>query len=86
LIMRKSLLKINAIVALFFAPGTAHAQLPPGQPPPVICGVGAPLNGLVEGRRISMAALAEILSELTGRRVVDRTGFTGVFDASLKWS
>jgi uncharacterized protein (TIGR03435 family) len=57
-----------------------------GQPPPVICGgLRVRFNGL-DGFRISMEQLAGLLSEMTGRRVVERTGFPGVFDASLKWS
>src|SRR5262249_55211020 len=43
-------------------------------------------SGSIEGREISIARLAEILSGRLRRPVVDLTGINGVFDIKLNWT
>jgi len=59
---------------------------PPGQYPPTPCGgffMGP--NHLVGGK-ISMTQFVNALTNITGRPVVDKTGFTGTFDVSIDFS
>lgn len=42
-------------------------------------------RGYISGQRMSMANLADKLSQLLDRPVIDRTGTKGVFDVELKW-
>ena len=59
---------------------------PPGAPAPVICG-GFIMDGShLEGRRIAAPLLANALSEMLGRPVVDQTGYSGAFDVHLEFS
>jgi uncharacterized protein (TIGR03435 family) len=56
-------------------------QLEPGQPPP--CGSSsAGRDGLLKAQGWSMANLCRFLTRRLNRKVVDRTGSTGVFDIS----
>jgi uncharacterized protein (TIGR03435 family) len=63
-----------------------------GQPPlPPVPGqriqCGMHFNpGIIQGASISLGPLANRLSPLVGRQVIDRTGLTGVFDFDLKWA
>jgi bla regulator protein BlaR1 len=51
------------------------------------CGAFRNRPGVVEGRRVSVAQLASILSgPRSGRPVVDATGIRGVFDFDLRWT
>jgi uncharacterized protein (TIGR03435 family) len=70
----------------------AEARARSGQPPvpPVpgqrmTCGLGYN-TGVLTGGSISLAPLAQRLSPIAGRVVVDRTGLTGKYDFDLKWA
>lgn len=54
--------------------------------PGVICGGFLMNNNLLEGRGISMEQFATALSNLLGRPVTDRTGYTGAFDLHLEFT
>ncbi len=60
----------------------AEAQLAQGQ-----CGTAFVVlrsqGAQIKGGKVSMPELARVLSTLVGRSVIDRTGFTGLFDVSL---
>ena len=62
----------------------------PGQPrvaPPCGPGVIGSGTGLtMEGINVSMAAVAKLLSNLVGREVVDKTGFTGRFALHMEFA
>jgi uncharacterized protein (TIGR03435 family) len=70
----------------------AEARARSGQPPPpptpgqrMTCGLR--FNpGSLNGGSISLAPLAQALSPVVGRVVVDRTGLTGKFDFDLSWA
>jgi uncharacterized protein (TIGR03435 family) len=59
----------------------------PGQPPRQRCGTAgvsiSPQGTRIFGGQISIAEFARVLSIVVARPVVDRTGFTGTFDADL---
>ena len=40
----------------------------------------------LSGEKVPVAELRDILSTLTGRTIIDKTGLKGVFDISLKWT
>lgn len=44
-----------------------------------------PKGAQIRGGKVSMSELARVLSTLVGRSVVDRTGFSGVFDVELNF-
>ena len=51
----------------------------------MVCGLG--FNpGILTGGSIGLGPLAQRLSPIVGRVVVDRTGLTGKFDFELKWA
>jgi uncharacterized protein (TIGR03435 family) len=66
----------------------------PGEPRPNFCGFRNTtmegLNRSLEGKGVSMAALAKTLSRtytsMLGRNVIDGTGLTGTFDIHLTWA
>ena len=43
-------------------------------------------RGTVDCQAIPMTSLQEILTQLAGRTVVDKTGLTGKYDIKLRWS
>src|SRR5262249_33079399 len=43
-------------------------------------------NGTAYGSAVPLSVLVNILSQLLGRPVVDKTGITGLFDFDLKWT
>lgn len=59
----------------------------PGQPPLARCGsVNVMLDSggaRMQGGKIPMAEFVRVLSMVLGRTVVDKTGFTGLFDVRL---
>ncbi len=68
-----------------------QAPTPPGQPAPDYCGasrVGRKgLDWTLDGRGMKISDLANTLSYLIGdRTVVDKTGYSGTFDAHLRWT
>jgi uncharacterized protein (TIGR03435 family) len=69
--------------------------MPPQQPAPGMpfvapCGriliPGVPGGRGLDGGKIRMAALASRLTDILGRPVVDKTGFTGTFDLHLRFA
>ncbi len=71
-------------------PDTTGSCFEHGEPPPptpsVPCG-GFMMNGsLLEGRGISMAQFVGALSNMLGRPVIDKTGYTGAFDVHLEFA
>lgn len=57
---------------------------PECQSPP--CGTGRTGPGLLVGSGRRMAQLVTALSDLTGRPVIDKTGLTGLYDFTLKFT
>ena len=57
---------------------------PECQSPP--CGSGRTAPGLLVGSGRRMAQLVSALSDLTGRPVIDKTGLTGLYDFTLKFT
>jgi uncharacterized protein (TIGR03435 family) len=62
----------------------------PGSPPLARCGelrvLLQPTGARIQGGKVGMAELSRILSMSLGRAVVDKTGFTGLFDAQLDFT
>ena len=58
----------------------------PGQPRPVPCGGFFMGPNTLQGGGISLSQLADGLTNILGRPVVDKTGFTGTFDVRLEFS
>jgi len=58
-----------------------------GQPPPARCGSVSvmlePAGARMQGGKIPMTEFIRVLSMVLGRSVIDRTGFTELFDARL---
>lgn len=50
------------------------------------CGAFFVGNGVLEGRRVSMTQVANALSDLTGRPVIEKTGYIGAFDLRLEFT
>ena len=67
-------------------------KLPLSKPGGTYRGIGVPPAAVVGGPRwaigqtVSMANLAIRLSGILGRTVVDKTGLTGAYDISLRWT
>jgi len=51
----------------------------------VLCGMRT-INGRLEMNAVPMANLARNLSPIAGRSIVDKTGLSGGFDATLTWT
>jgi len=68
-------------------PGVLPPPPPPGQQPHPRCGSAgisiSPQGTRLFGGQIAVAELARVLSVAVGRPVIDKTGFTGTFDADL---
>jgi uncharacterized protein (TIGR03435 family) len=58
----------------------------PGQPPPVLCGGFLMDGSRLEGRKISMAQFTGAISNMLGRSVIDKTGYSGTFDVHLEFT
>ncbi len=71
--------------------GDGGRMPPPGQGPAPLarCGMAsivlAPSGARIQGGKIPMAELTRILSMALGRVVIDKTGFTELFDARLEF-
>jgi uncharacterized protein (TIGR03435 family) len=53
------------------------------------CGIGSPQNGTnraLDGKGVSMAALANAIARTVQRSVIDKTGLTGTYDLHLQWT
>jgi uncharacterized protein (TIGR03435 family) len=59
---------------------------PPPSTPMTPCGGFWLDAGQLEGRRISMTQFVGALSDLLGRPVIDKTGYTGTFDVQLEFT
>jgi bla regulator protein blaR1 len=69
----------------------APAQPGPGPPlkpeeMPRSCGLPVMFPGRLSGQKVKITQLLSILSTLTTRPVVDRTGLTGKYDIALQWA
>jgi uncharacterized protein (TIGR03435 family) len=70
------------------APLDCHTRAearPPGTPGLMYCGIDR-LPGRSIGRSMPINLLADTLTRLVGRPVVDRTGLTGEYDWDLAWT
>lgn len=53
---------------------------------PRVCGTYSASSNGMDGTAISMETFATALSQVLGRRVVDKTGYTARFDLHAKWA
>jgi uncharacterized protein (TIGR03435 family) len=58
----------------------------PGELPPVMCGGFLRTPFALHAGKVGMAQLVNVLSDILGRPVIDKTGFTGTFDVKLEFS
>jgi uncharacterized protein (TIGR03435 family) len=58
----------------------------PGQPPPMFCGGLMMGPNILRGGGISTKQFVDALSNILGRLVIDKTEYTGTFDATLEFS
>jgi uncharacterized protein (TIGR03435 family) len=65
--------------------GTSSTPGRPTAPDPAGCGLGGGF-GVLDGRGATMEMLANFLSTSIGRLVIDRTGLTGTYDITLRWT
>jgi uncharacterized protein (TIGR03435 family) len=59
---------------------------PPGEPAPVVCGTFFTGPASLDVRRMRMSQIANTLSIVLARPVVDKTGFTGTYDFHIEFS
>lgn len=57
----------------------------PGEEPPKYCGTFMIGPRSINATQITLEQLADGLSNIMGRKVVDKTGLTGAFDVHLEW-
>ena len=57
-----------------------------GQGVPVFCGMPLIMNNGFDLRGATMEQLCTALSGRAGRKVIDKTGITGIFDIRVDWS
>jgi len=69
-----------------FDPASPPPPPTPGQPPPKFCGGFMMGPNTLRGGRISMKQFAEGLSNILGRPIIDKTGYTGTLDVALEFS
>jgi uncharacterized protein (TIGR03435 family) len=68
-------------------PGSPPPPPPtPGQLPPILCGGFLRAPNLLQAGKVDMKQLANVLADVLGRPVVDKTGFTGTFDVKLEFT
>jgi uncharacterized protein (TIGR03435 family) len=58
----------------------------PNAPPPKRQGMMRLGRGVFSGQAMPLSLLADSLSRVLGRVVVDKTGLTGLYDFELKWT
>jgi uncharacterized protein (TIGR03435 family) len=63
-----------------------NTPLPPSQPASSLCGYFQTGNGSLKGTGQRLEYLADTLSGILRRKVLDRTGLAGTFDFELKWT
>jgi bla regulator protein blaR1 len=69
-----------------FGPDKPPPLPAPGQRPPTPCGGFFMGPNHMEAGKVGMEQLARALSNILGRPVIDKTGFTGTFDVKLDFS
>jgi uncharacterized protein (TIGR03435 family) len=70
-----------------FGPDSPPPPLPaPGQLPPILCGGFLRAPNLLQAGKVDMKQLVNVLSDVLGRPVIDKTGYTGTFDVKLEFS
>lgn len=76
-------------------PNHPPPQTPPGQKPPNYCGNMRRSSQTLNGRGAPMGVVAGVtplgtlsgqLSSILDRKVIDKTGLTGIFDFNLEWT
>lgn len=75
--------KLKADPCLTREPNT---PVPPSQPQSAFCGYVGIRDGSLKTTGVRIDLLAEYLSGILNRKVLDRTGLAGAFDADLKWT
>jgi uncharacterized protein (TIGR03435 family) len=72
------------------APDPNAGPFPPAPGQPIACGrtlmMMSPSGAQMRGGKVSMTDLVNILSNVLGRTVVDKTGFQGTFDVHLEFT
>jgi uncharacterized protein (TIGR03435 family) len=70
-----------------FGPNTPPPPPPaPGQLPPIMCGGFLRAPNLLQAGKVTMTQLVNVLSDVLGRPVIDKTEFTGTFDVKLEFT
>lgn len=69
-----------------FDPKSPPPPPAPGQMPPIVCGGFLRAPNFIQAGKAGMAQLANALSDIVERPVIDKTGFTGTFDVRLDFS
>jgi bla regulator protein blaR1 len=72
------------------SPDPNGPPLPPAPGQPIPCGrvlmMMSPSGARMQGGKVSMTELVRVLSNVLGRTVVDKTGFTATFDVHLEFT
>jgi bla regulator protein BlaR1 len=70
--------------------GASESAPPLGQPFVAPCGgvvrVWGPQGGVMVGQRVSISGIAQALSSIVDRPVVDHSGLSGAYDVELRWT
>jgi uncharacterized protein (TIGR03435 family) len=61
-------------------------QVRPGEPPPRFCNNLRYTRGGIEAIGVDMTRLANTLAAILNRTVINKTGFTGIFDLDLEYA
>jgi uncharacterized protein (TIGR03435 family) len=70
-----------------FGPNTPPPPPPaPGQLPPIMCGGFLRTPNVLQAGKVTMTQLVNVLSDVLGRPVIDKTEFTGTFDVKLDFA
>jgi uncharacterized protein (TIGR03435 family) len=70
-----------------FGPNTPPPPPPaPGQLPPILCGGFLRAPNLLQAGKVTITQLVNVLSDVLGRPVIDKTEFTGTFDVKLDFT
>jgi bla regulator protein BlaR1 len=90
LTIAKGGLKLHEGACTTYDPNNPPPRPAPGQKPPDFCGNlsagGSGPKQTLNGFRITMTDFVSVLSNYTGRVVIDKTGFAGVFDAHFAFT
>jgi uncharacterized protein (TIGR03435 family) len=58
----------------------------PGKTPPIPCGGFMMFPGKLSAQKAPIAQMVDMLSRMTNRIVIDKTGLTGKYDITLEWT